>query len=134
MRSKLDRLKDNAWKTFSQYIRLRDPLCVTHLVMGKKYKSENAGHFWHAVLDFDEDNVNGQCVNCNKWNDGKLAEYSTYLLKKLGKKGFDALDIRHSRALSEPKHYEEYYEEIIKKYKTKIQELSIDKTLDEITY
>ena len=120
MRPKQERLKDNAWNTFSKYIRLRDPFCVTHLILGKKVPSENAGHYWHAVLDFDEDNVNGQCVNCNKWNNGRLVEYGTYLRKKLGNKKFDSLDIRHTRALGGEKRYEKDYEEIIEKYEKKI--------------
>lgn len=121
MRSKRERLKDNAWTIFSQYIRLRDKRCVTC----PNGLAENAGHFWHAVLDFDEENVNGQCVRCNKWLSGNLAVYAVYLLKKLGKKKFDALDIRHTRAIGEGKHYEEYYEEIIERFKGKIKELEM---------
>lgn len=117
MRSKRERLKDKAWKTFSIWIRNRDPYCVTHLVMDKKIPSENAGHYWHNVLDFDEDNINGQCVNCNKYNSGRLAEYSVYLLKKLGKKRYDALEIRHHRDMQSHKYDEQYYQNIIDKYK-----------------
>ena len=116
MRTKRQILRDKAWKVFSQWIRKRDPYCVTHLVMGKQVPSENAGHFHHNVLDFDEENINGQCINCNKWNSGRLAEYSIYLLKKLGKKKFDALNIRHFRAMKAEKHDEQYYQDIIDKY------------------
>ena len=108
--------KEKAWKTFSIWIRNRDPYCVTHLVLGKKVPSENAGHFWHNVLDFDEENINGQCVNCNKWNSGRLAEYSTYLINKIGSKRFKDLDIRHTRALSGEKRSIEDYDKIIEKY------------------
>lgn len=111
-------LHRKAWDTFSKYIRKRDPYCVTHLVLGNKVPSQNAGHFWHGVLDFDEENINGQCINCNKWNSGRLAEYSTYLLNKLGKKKFDALDIRHTRALAGEKRTDEEYLAIIKKFST----------------
>lgn len=112
MRSKRERLKDKAWKTFSYWIRQRDKKCVTC----PSGLAENAGHFWHNVLDFDEENINGQCVNCNKWNHGRLAVYSVYLLKKIGKKRFDALDIRHSRDIAPPKRDEQYYQDIIDKY------------------
>lgn len=111
-----DTLKKKAWRTFSKWIRNRDLFCITHLVMGKKVPSENAGHYWHAVLDFDEENINGQCINCNKWNSGRLAEYGTYLRKKLGNKKFDALDIRHTRALAGEYKTDQEYQNIIKKY------------------
>lgn len=118
MKSLLLRRKNKAWKTFSKYIRLRDKRCVTcHTGM-----AENAGHFWHGVLDFDEENINGQCVRCNKWLSGNLAVYSTYLINKLGVKKFKELDIRHSRALSGEKRSVEDYEEIINKYENLIKE------------
>ena len=109
--------RKKAWSIFSKWIRNRDKWCVTHLVEGKYIPSENAGHFWHGVLDFDEENINGQCINCNKWNNGKLAQYSVYLLKKLGKKKFDELDIRHSRASGGEYRTVEDYQKIIEKYK-----------------
>jgi len=112
-----DTYKKKAWKVFSAWIRNRDPYCVTHLVMGKKVPTQNAGHFWHAVLDFDEENINGQCINCNKWNSGRLAEYSKYLLQKIGKDKFDALDIRHTRAIGGEYRTEADYQAIIDKYK-----------------
>jgi len=116
MRAKKDRLKDNAWKTFSEYIRKRDKKCFTC----PNGLAENAGHFYHNVLDFDEENINGQCVRCNKWLSGNLAIYSHNLLVKIGKKRFDDLYIRHYRAMKSEKHEEKYYEDIISKYKEKI--------------
>lgn len=121
-------LKKKAWKHFSEYIRKRDPWCVTHLVKGRQIPSQNAGHFWHGVLDFDEENVNGQCINCNKYNSGSLAEYSTYLLKKLGKEGFDALDQRHTRAIGGEYRTEQDYLDIIEKYKKLSTDLDVEKS------
>lgn len=118
-RSETARAKDRAWKVFSEYIRLRDKHCVTC----PNGLAENAGHFWHGVLDFDEENINGQCVRCNKWLSGNLAVYSTYLLKKLGTKKFNALDKRHCLALGGEKRTAEEYEEIIKQYRNKINSL-----------
>ena len=120
MRPKRQRLKDTAWKTFSEYIRLRDKHCVTC----PNGLAENAGHFWHNVLDFDEENVHGQCVRCNKWLSGNLAVYAVYLLKLMGKKKFDALDIRHTRAIGGEYRTEKDYEKIIKTYKEKINKLN----------
>lgn len=108
--------KDKAWKVFSEYIRTRDPYCVTCLIEGKKVPSQNAGHFWHNVLDFDEENVHGQCIRCNHYYSGNLAQYSVYLLQKLGKKKFDALDIRHTMALKGEKRSDSDYIKIIEKY------------------
>ncbi len=118
-RSKKDILKDKAWKIFSKYIRARDKRCVTC----DKGLAENAGHFWHAVLDFDEMNVNGQCVRCNKWFSGNLAPYSTYLIKKYGIKKFKDLEIRHYRAIGGEYRTESDYEELIEKYTNKYEEI-----------
>jgi hypothetical protein len=104
--------KARAWKYFSAYIRKRDPRCVT---CGAP--TTQAGHFWHNVLDFDEENVNGQDVRCNHFLSGNLAVYSVYLLKKLGKKKFDALDIRHTKAIGGEKRTVEELLAIGDKYK-----------------
>lgn len=49
----------------------------------------NAGHFYSAgqfpEARFDEDNVHGQCVRCNKYLHGNLAYYKDNLLSKIGK-------------------------------------------------
>ncbi len=116
MRSKRDRLKDKAWSVFSKFIRERDKKCVTC----KVNNAENAGHFWHAVLDFDEMNVNGQCVRCNKWLSGNLAVYSTYLIEKYGIKAFEDLKIRHYRAMKGEKLSELDYEKLINRYTRKL--------------
>jgi hypothetical protein len=123
-RSEVDILKDKAWTVFSKYIRLRDPYCVTCLEEGKQVISENAGHFYHNCLDFHEDNVNGQCVRCNKWLSGNLSIYSNYLLRKLGQQRFDELYILHYRDMKSQKREAEYYKEIIDTYEKKIEELA----------
>ena len=110
-------LHKKAWKVFSKWIRNRDPFCVTHLILGKQVPSENAGHYWHAVLDFDEENINGQCINCNKWNSGRLAEYEVYLTRKLGQKKFRELEKRHWLAIKGEKRTDKDYLDLIKKYK-----------------
>lgn len=111
-----DTLHKKAWRVFSKWIRTRDPFCVTHLIMGKQIPSENAGHYWHNVLDFDEININGQCVNCNKWNSGRLAEYAEYLIKKYGIEEFEELNKRHYLAMKGEKRTDEDYQKIIEKY------------------
>ena len=103
---------DKAWTVFSRWIRNRDKKCVTC----PTGLAENAGHFWHNVLDFDEININGQCVRCNKWLSGNLAAYSTYLIKKHGLKKFNELDIRHTKAIGGEVRTIEDYKAIIDKY------------------
>lgn len=105
-------LRDKAWKVFSKFIRERDKTCVTC----ETGNADNAGHFWHGVLDFDEENVNGQCVRCNKWLSGNLSEYAIYLIKKLGLKKF--LDLYERKKVAQAGEYrtEEDYQNIIDKY------------------
>lgn len=113
--------KRKAWDTFSLYIRLRDKRCVT---CGSENQLQ-AGHFWHNVLDFDEENLNCQCKRCNHFLSGNLAQYAVYLLGKLGKEKFDALDIRHTRALSGEKRSDQDFKNLIEIYENKIKECKI---------
>lgn len=130
-RSARDILRDKAWDVFSVFIRTRDKgTCYT---CGKRIWDEekgeytikgfNAGHFKHAVLDFDEENIHCQCVQCNKWNSGRLDVYGEKLLKELGLKRFKALLKRASMAQKGQKLSEEEYKEIIIKYTDKLREL-----------
>ncbi len=113
MRPLIKRMKDRAWDTFSLWIRARDKQCVT---CGSTNNLQ-AGHYWHNVLDFDEENVNAQCRQCNHFLSGNLAVYASYLIAKIGTKRFKALDIRHTRAMASKKMEVEDYQKIIDKYK-----------------
>jgi|SRR3990167_531273 len=113
MRSKRERLKDRAWIVFSKWIRKRDKFCVT---CGAR-ENLQAGHFWHNILDFDEMNINAQCSRCNHFLSGNLAPYSTYLIKKYGIKEFEALEVRHYRAMKGEKRSEQDYQDLIDKYR-----------------
>ena len=109
--------KDEAWKVFSIWVRNRDPYCVTcKEEENKLVPSEQAGHFYHGVLDFDEENIHCQCIVCNKWKSGNLAVYSVKLLNELGEERFKALDQRHTMAMKGDKKDLKYYEDIIEKY------------------
>lgn len=105
--------KRKAWETFSKWVRDRDKRCITCGSTNRLC----AGHFWHGVLDFDEENINCQCDQCNRYKSGNLATYSVYLLNKLGQEKFDALNIRHTRALGGEKRTPEEYGALIEKYK-----------------
>jgi len=83
----LPKLKKLAEKWFHKYIILRDKrICFT---CGKP--GNQAGHFWHNKLDFDERNLHCQCAYCNLYRSGNLAEYSAKLIKKYGQEWFDNL-------------------------------------------
>ena len=71
---------------FNRHIRERDKLkgcisCGGGVV-------ENAGHYLNAGQNshvrFNEKNVHGQCIACNKWKHGNLIEYRKGLVHKIG--------------------------------------------------
>lgn len=96
----------------SLYIRKRDKnTCFT---CGKKTGIMNAGHFRHGALDYDEKNINCQCVYCNKYLHGNLGIYGINLVKKIGVENVDDL-IKRSRILKK------YSEEELLKIKTKLE-------------
>jgi hypothetical protein len=105
-------IKAKAWNTFSQWIRKRDKRCVT---CGSTNQLQ-AGHFYHGVLDFDEENINAQCKQCNHFKSGNLALYSIYLLKKLGLKKFNELNLRHYQAMKGEIRSAEDYKKLIELY------------------
>lgn len=120
-KSKTD-LHRKAWDVFSKWIRNRDKQCVT---CGTRVTLQ-AGHFWHACLDFDEININAQCSGCNHFKSGNLAVYSAYLINKYGVKAFKDLEMRHYRAMRGEYRTEADYLKLIEKYKLS--------TGDEINY
>ena len=90
-KTELAKNKDELWKWFSKYIRLRDKgICFTcgRYAEGSGY---HAGHFVPSavcglILRYDEENVNGQCYNCNINLGGNQYEYAKRLgLKKAEK-------------------------------------------------
>lgn len=88
--NKIRALKKRAWRAISVYIRQRDPWCVT---CGQN-ATRDCGHYRHNsernqelggnALWYDERNLNGQCVSCNKWHSGALDRYAIYLQAKHG--------------------------------------------------
>ena len=102
-------LKDKCWEAMSLFTRLKNAdaqgivACVT-CGARKHYTKMNAGHFQHNVLDFDEMNINCQCVRCNKWLHGNLTSYTMYLLLLHGKEKIDDL---LKRSLVKHKYTEE---------------------------
>lgn len=111
--------KKRAWNAFSAFVRARDKRCVC---CGSQVGLQ-AGHYWHACLDFDEVNINAQCLKCNHFLSGNLAVCASYLIKKHGIKEFKALEKRHYLALKGEKRSIEEYLEIERTYKEKLNEI-----------
>lgn len=112
-------------KYFNLYIRLRDSrpdgwgYCIT---CNQKiyYKDGNAGHFQHG-LDFIEDNQHLQCVQCNKWNSGRLDKYAIFMLDKYGRQRVEELILlKHTH----PGYTRQEIEDFQEVYKLKIELLN----------
>ena len=83
-----------AAKRFNKFIRERDK----HLgCISCGGAVENAGHYYSAgqypPLRFNEDNVHGQTIACNKWRHGNLIEYRKGLVKRIGEDRVRKLDM-----------------------------------------
>lgn len=87
-------LKNAAIRFFNAFIRHRDAgqPCISCGQM----KTLQAGHFYpagrHNNLRFNEDNVHGQCLQCNYYNSANLHPYRHNLIKKIGIERVEALD------------------------------------------
>lgn len=117
-------IKGKAWTMFSKYIRARDQgVCITcgRPVKGSGY---HAGHFIpvgvtgsNNRLAWDEDNVYGQCMQCNVWRGGWGEKFTEVLIKRNGKKFVE--DLRARRHKVDPiKDWQEvldYYKDKLKK-------------------
>lgn len=95
-------LEKLATKHFNAYIRWRDSreidgafVCISCREL-KPVAKMHAGHFYsaghHSILQYDEDNVHGQCHRCNTHLHGNLNEYRLQLERKIGKERMEALD------------------------------------------
>ena len=97
-------IKGKAWAMFSKYIRTRDKgVCITCGRPTKNPLSQgyHAGHFIpmgvcgsNNKLGWDEKNVFGQCMGCNKWKGGWGERFAEVLIKRFGKKYVEDLRAR----------------------------------------
>ena len=79
----ISQLKKIADSVFSHWIRERDKACVT---CGSTERLQN-GHYISRsinVLRFSEVNCNCQCMVCNVFKSGNMAEYSAFMRRKHG--------------------------------------------------
>lgn len=129
------KLKQKAWKAFSDYIRTRDSIkttgTTTHCVCitcnkNFEYKNIQAGHFvggrTGSIL-FDEELVFGQCVGCNVFLKGNYDAYNLVMLKKFGgEKVIEFLERKNEVV----QYKASDYQAIIKKYEKKLSDLLVD--------
>ena len=124
------KLKEETWKVFSKYIRLRDCLrttgtpdfgkCITCTVQ-ISIKEADAGHFVpgrrNSIL-FDETCVHLQCQRCNRFLHGEVLKYRRAIIRLYG----EGVDIELEDKATERKVFsreelaglKEYYTEKIK--------------------
>ena len=116
-------LKKALWDIFSKYIRLRDKgICFT-CGAEKHWKELQAGHFVHGVLDYDEMNINAQCVKCNLYNSGNGVEYTLRLIRKYGLEKVEDLKARATLALAGELYEDEWLKERIQHYRKLVEQM-----------
>lgn len=116
-------------RVFQYYIRLRDVMpggygkCITCGKI-KPFDHLQAGHFFsrrHFSTRWNEDNVHAECDYDNCWNSDHLLKYKENLIKKIGTKRFEYLEVLHNQT-RKWSHFE--IEELIRYYGKQIVELS----------
>jgi len=125
MKKKKSALKTTAWKLFSEYKR-REHGEYSHCYTCDKYlhwKQLQVGHLLdgrcNAIL-FEEAGVRLQCCGCNMFKSGNKEVYIPKFIDECGREKYDELvRLKHtSKQMSESD-----YEELIAKYKAKLEAL-----------
>ena len=130
-----------AWDDMSRYIRLRDSIkttgtktrlqCVTcgKIVESFAIDGSQAGHCFsrqYKSTMFEETNVHGQCIRCNKFRDGEKPIHQHQIKNFYGEKEFNRLDALVMDEHANPAKYKRRaydYIELRKKFRAKIKEL-----------
>ena len=116
--------KGAAKEACNLYIRTRDKgkkcICCDR-DLGDEY---HAGHFWESGLNsyirYDEDNIHGQTIYCNRFKGGNSGFYRERLIEKIGIDRVVRLDITRSIPI---KRTADDYKEIEIHYKSKLKQL-----------
>ena len=113
-------LREKAGRVFRKWIRKRDAdrPCIScgswNVSDGGHYYS--AGH--HPALEFNEDNVHGQCRRCNFYLSANQVEYRKGLIQRIGPERVYKLDtLADFYKRAGWKHDRFYLIEIIERYK-----------------
>lgn len=117
-------LMEKARELCNEYIRNRDAgkPCVS---CGRFVELE-AGHFYSAgkykSLKFDENNIHGQCKQCNYHLHGNLTEYRKGLERRIGIEALNHLGMKAGMERQAGSHKVDRFTliEIIMKYHTKV--------------
>lgn len=103
---KIRMLIESTTKKVHKYIRERDKgkECIS---CGTSWHPDfEAGHFFNKKqfngIRFNLDNIHGQCVKCNRFEDGNYAEYSIRLRSRIGDERFDKLNKKAAIAKKVP--------------------------------
>lgn len=115
---KTSALKKQAIRTFNAWIRKRDE--GQPCIACGRYVTLQAGHFKSAGranhIRFNEDNVHGQCVKCNYFEQQSDTLYRKNLIEKIGIERVEKLD--RLAEIKAPQHDDRFlFIEIIEKYK-----------------
>ena len=112
----IPKLLAEAQKVFNKFIRERDKDngCISCPTGRVEHASHYLSQGHHGHLRFNEINVNGSCLRCNKFLHGNLISYRSGLIKKVGEQKVLLLE---SQAHSVKKWSRIELETIIKMYK-----------------
>lgn len=100
----IDWLEDKLQDLVNTKVRKRDSsggyfICISCDEL-KPISQMNAGHYYpkeplqYRAVKFDLDNINGQCVRCNKYLSGNLIPYRANLLLKIGEQRLKQLEMK----------------------------------------
>lgn len=134
MSKDLKSAKAKARVAFKEYIRYRDAwetsgnpfecVCCTCGKLTPLDGSLHGGHFIQGSTNstyFEETNCHGQCNFCNLFRHGALDKYLMFMIKKYGQ---DEVDRLYRLKGTTRKFTVEELDEITKKYRKKLDELS----------
>lgn len=136
-----NKAKGKAWKVFAKWVRTRDCLATTNfphagvcITCGKKFHISflQAGHCFPGRRNaglFREELVNAQCTFCNETFHGKPKKYRKIMEAKYGKEQVDEWEIEGKRVIPDR---DMKFEDIEKKYKQKLKELTDGKKENKI--
>jgi len=91
-------IKEKAQRLVNKYARLRDQYengyrcCTCGIAKGKM----DGGHFLptstYSAVRYNTNQIHQQCVNCNRYNAGRRAEYKIFMIEKYGEEYVQKLE------------------------------------------
>ena len=113
---------------FNKYIRLRD--AGKSCVSCDSPTFSDAGHYYSAghypPLRYNENNVHGQCKQCNYFKHGNLIEYRKRITERIPQKELDRLDFAVKVYKRTGYKWDRFYLiEVIQKYQDKCKHLEL---------